>query len=93
MSDRPHSGCAIVRTLFIPLQAGNDDSFFTEIQRPEFRIAGRRWNARNCAPDRPVVLSRGYGKQARLVGSIVAYECKASLLRFQVGLNVMAPPR
>ena len=58
------------RPLFIPLKAEFFDAFANGTKRDELRIYGPRWNERVCAVGRPVILSRGYGKHARLDGRI-----------------------
>ena len=60
--------------LFIPLKAQFFDAFAAGTKRVEYRRAGKRWNAKTCALGRAVLLSGGYGKQARLTGKIASYE-------------------
>ena len=56
----------VVKPLFIPLKAEYYDQFATGEKRDELRLYGPRWNERTCPVGRPVILSRGYGKQHRL---------------------------
>ncbi len=62
-----------MKPLFIPLRGAHYDRFATGEKTVEYRKAGGRWNERTCFVGRPVILSRGYGKQHRLRGTIVNY--------------------
>lgn len=62
------------KPLFIPLKAQHFDDFAAGTKTTEFRLYGPRWNQQTCRPGRAVVLSRGYGKQRRLLGKIVRFE-------------------
>ncbi len=59
--------------LFIPLRSEFFDAFKRGEKRVEYRKRGPRWNAETCFIGRPVVLSRGYGKRERLLGTITAF--------------------
>jgi len=58
------------RPLFIPLKGKHYDAFARGEKTVEMRRFGLRWNSRTCAPGREVILSRGYGKEQRLRGTI-----------------------
>lgn len=62
------------KALFIPLKAQHFDAFASGDKTTEFRLYGPRWNEGTCRVGRAVVLSRGYGKQRRLLGKIVAFQ-------------------
>jgi hypothetical protein len=66
----PNSPPSTPKPLFIPLKAEYFDAFCSGHKREELRVYGPRWNERTCAPGRRVILSRGYGKRARLSGVI-----------------------
>jgi len=59
-----------VKPLFIPLKTKYFEAFENGSKDTEYRPYGKRWNERTCPVGRPVVLSRGYGKQRRLEGVI-----------------------
>lgn len=61
------------KPLFIPLKAVFFDAFKAGTKTVEYRLRGPRWNAETCRVGRPVVLSRGYGKQHRLTGVVSAF--------------------
>ena len=47
-------------------------------KKVEYRKHGARWNQATCETGRQVTLSKGYGKQNRLTGEILAFQtCKA----------------
>ncbi len=60
--------------LFIPLKAEYFDAFAAGTKQDELRRYGPRWNERVCWIGRPVVLSRGYGRQHRLVARIASFK-------------------
>lgn len=64
-----------MKPLFIPLTGEYFDQFLngTKPNMEELRPYGPRWNERTCQVGRPVVLSRGYGKQHRITGRVVAF--------------------
>jgi hypothetical protein len=59
-----------MKPLFVPLKARYFDAFARGEKTDELRRYGPRWNERTCVVDRPVILSRGYGRQRRLTGRI-----------------------
>jgi hypothetical protein len=59
-----------MKPLFIPLKAIYFDAFASGEKSQEFRKYGARWNERTCPVGRRLVLSRGYGKQSRLYGTV-----------------------
>ncbi len=59
-----------MKPLFIPLKAEHFVAFRDRYKTMEFRKYGARWNEKTCPPARPVVLSKGYGKQERLAGKV-----------------------
>jgi hypothetical protein len=62
------------KPLFIPLKAEFFDAFASGRKTAELRRYGPRWNERTCTVGRPVVLSRGYGRESRLNGSVVHFK-------------------
>jgi len=67
-------GTTEMKPLFIPLYTKYFDRFADGSQREELRLYGARWNESTCPVGRDVVLSKGYGRHARLVGRIVGFE-------------------
>jgi hypothetical protein len=61
------------KPLFIPLKAEYFDAFAAGTKNIEYRKFGPHWNKDTCAQGRPVVLSRGYGKQQRLRGVVAKF--------------------
>lgn len=61
------------RPLFIPLKAEYFEAFANGTKVYELRKYGKRWNEKVCTPGRGVVLSRGYGKERRLTGTITLF--------------------
>lgn len=59
--------------IFLPLKAQYYDQFVRGTKRTEYRRRGVRWNADTCLIGRRVVLSRGYGKQHRIAGTITGF--------------------
>lgn len=59
-----------MKPLFIPLKTEYFESFANGTKREELRMYGPRWNEETCKPNREVVISKGYGKHARLKGRI-----------------------
>jgi hypothetical protein len=59
--------------LFIPLRAEYFDAFARGEKTTEYRKRGPRWNAETCYVGRRVILSRGFGKQSRLAGTITGF--------------------
>lgn len=62
-----------VKPLFIPLKGCYFDAFADGSKTTEYRPFGKRWNGGTCWIGRPVVLSRGYGKQRRLAGKVIGF--------------------
>lgn len=62
------------KPLFIPLVGKYFDAFADGSKRDELRLYGPRWNENTCAKDRPVVISRGYGKAHRLNGRVQSFK-------------------
>lgn len=67
-------GQAVAKALFIPLRRQYFDAFRSGTKSAELRRYGPAWNERTCVVGRLVTLSCGYGKQARLQGTVVAFE-------------------
>lgn len=67
MSDRP---------LFIPLKTEYYEAFESGEKGTEYRKYGPRWNEETCYAGRPVILSKGYGKHARINRVIESVEVK-----------------
>lgn len=61
--------------MFIPLKKKYFEQFVGGEKTEEFRLYGKRWNERICAPGRDVVLSCGYSG-ARLNGTIRAFNVR-----------------
>lgn len=67
-----------MKPLFIPLKAEFFQAFKNGTKDTEYRLYGARWNGSTCAPGRPVVLSKGYGKHARLYGQVESFSVHTS---------------
>ncbi|MEZ0261073.1 MAG: hypothetical protein ACAH80_08685 [Alphaproteobacteria bacterium] len=65
-SDRP--------AIFIPLKTEYYNRFAEGTKIHELRLYGQRWNERTCKPGRRVTISKGYGKQHRLPGTITEFK-------------------
>jgi hypothetical protein len=63
-----------MKPLFIPLYTEFYEEFKNGTKNIEFRAYGPRWNEKTCVVGRPVVLSKGYGKQNRLNGVVADFE-------------------
>ena len=63
-----------MKPLFIPLKTEFYEAFVSGAKDTEYRIYGPRWNERTCHLGRDVVISKGYGKQARRTGTIVGFD-------------------
>ena len=59
-----------MKPLFIPLKAIYYEAFKDGIKTEELRRYGKRWNLETCIVGRKVALSKGYGKQDRMIGVI-----------------------
>jgi len=62
-----------MKPLFVPLYTRWFEAFANGSKTIEYRNYGPRWNERTCVPGRAVVLSKGYGKYARLNATIVRF--------------------
>lgn len=62
------------KSLFIPLKTEFYEAFERGEKAQEYRKYGPGWNEKTCAIGRPVVLSKGYGKGARLGGRVASFE-------------------
>jgi hypothetical protein len=62
------------KPLFIPLAGQWFDKFASGEKTAEYRLYGGRWNHASCWYGRPVILSRGHGKQSRLNGVITRFQ-------------------
>lgn len=62
-----------VKPLFIPLKTEFYEAFERGDKHSELRLYGPRWNENTCPPGRPVILSKGYGKQHRLRGVVMEF--------------------
>lgn len=61
---------ASTKPLFIPLKTRYYEAFINGSKTEELRRYGPRWNEKNCAVGRDVVLSKGYGKQHRIAAKV-----------------------
>jgi len=59
-----------IKPLFIPLKKEYYEAFADGSKTEELRRYGVRWNENNCSIGRAVILSKGYGKDARMSGLI-----------------------
>lgn len=59
-----------MKPLFIPLCTEPFERFADGSKGDELRLYGPRWNEETCTVGREVVLSKGYGKHARMKGRI-----------------------
>jgi len=59
-----------MKPLFIPLKTKYFNAFASGEKTEELRTYGPRWNENICQVGREVILSKGYGKHARLKGRI-----------------------
>ena len=62
-----------IAPLFIPLKREYYAAFNSGLKTEEFRPYGLRWNERTCWIGRSVILSLGYGRQARRVGEVIGF--------------------
>jgi len=58
------------KPLFIPLKTEYFEAFQDGSKTEELRKYGPGWNEKTCTVGRDVVLSKGYGKHARMTGTI-----------------------
>ncbi len=59
------------KPLFVPLKGTHYDKFSDGSKWWEYRKLGKRWNESTIYIGRPVILSRGYGKQHRMNRTIL----------------------
>jgi len=59
-----------MKPLFIPLKTKYYNAFASGEKKEELRVYGPRWNEKTCTINRHVILSKGYGKHARMKGRI-----------------------
>lgn len=62
------------KNLFIPLKTEFYNAFADGSKRSELRTYGARWNEKTCFIGRKVTLSKGYGKQSRIEGTITKFD-------------------
>lgn len=62
-----------MKPLFIPLKTEYFEAFRAGTKDTEYRWYGPRWNEKTCRRGRPVVLSKGYGKDHRIQGTITGF--------------------
>lgn len=62
-----------MKPLFIPLKSEFYEAFERGDKHSELRLYGPRWNEKTCPAGRPVILSKGYGKQNRLQGVVIEF--------------------
>lgn len=65
---------AQLKPLFIPLKSCYFDLFLQRVKTDELRKYGARWNENTCRVGRDVTLSKGYGKQHRVKGTVRAFK-------------------
>lgn len=70
LAPRPDDG---TQPLFLPLRREYFEAFRAGSKPTEYRLYGPRWNERTCRVGRPVILSLGYGKQHRLIGTVASF--------------------
>ncbi len=59
-----------MKSLFVPLYTRWYEEFEAGTKTVEHRDYGPRWNERTCSIGRRTILSKGYGKQNRLEGTV-----------------------
>lgn len=63
-----------MKPLFVPLKTEYFEQFRDGTKRDELRLYGPRWNEQTCPVGRPVTLSKGYGKSARMTGTVQGFK-------------------
>lgn len=63
-----------MKPLFIPLYAKHFAAFASGEKGDELRLYGDRYNENTCPIGRDVILSKGYGKIARIQGYIEGFK-------------------
>lgn len=66
------------KPLFIPLKTEYYEAFENGSKTIEYRPYGPRWNDKTLWWGRPVVISKGYGKQNRMRGNILKWKIRAA---------------
>jgi hypothetical protein len=80
---------ALMKPLFIPLYTKWFEKFADGSKTVEYRTYGPRWNERTCQIGRAAVLSKGYGKYARLNATVVRFVRRGKTAA--IHLNVELP--
>lgn len=60
--------------MFLPLKTEYYNAFKDGSKSEELRLYGKRYNEKTCQPGRYVLLSKGYGKQNRMLGIISSFK-------------------
>lgn len=63
-----------LKPLFIPLNTEFYEAFKNGSKTEELRAYGPRWHEETCRPGREVILSKGYGKNNRMIGEIFSFK-------------------
>ena len=79
------------KPLFIPLKTEYYDAFASGKKTIERRKYGAGWNEQTCRVGRRVTLSKGYGKQNRLYGTIKAFYVSAAAAKSDEWIAVYGP--
>lgn len=66
------AACCEQKPLFIALKAEYYDKYERREKDTEYRAYGKRWNESTCEIGRKAILSKGYGKQARMSGIVMS---------------------
>lgn len=77
-----------MKPLFIPLKKQFFLAFQSGEKNTEYRKLGPRWNSRTCYKGRPAVLSLGYGKKSRLIGTICEVALDRDIVKEQVWISI-----
>ena len=73
-----------MKALFVPLMTKHYNAFLDGSKTEELRLYGKRWNEKTCIIGRPIILSKGYGKQNRMIGTISGFKTQHdSLISFE----------
>ena len=62
-----------MKPLFIPVTTKYFELYASGRKDAELRLYGQRWNEKVCKVGRKVIISKGYGKHARLTGEIFCF--------------------
>lgn len=63
-----------MKPMFIPLKTKYYEAFQDGSKREELRLYNSRWNETTCVIGREVILSKGYGKKNRMLGTILYFK-------------------